>query len=504
MNHIALQLRDIHFNKRTGRLVLKRGDVEKYFFFQEGRLVQIKTNQPGERLGEVLVRLDKLPREAAGSLDEYIEPGRAIGEVLVSRGLLSEQDLGDALAHQMQDAVLNAFPYFDAELVFQPRERFTGVGGESRVNVPSLIEHGVRRMRVTPPLRAFLGTRVFIPKSTASLHLLTDEEKGVLNLVTGHLTGEELLTASGMDPEFLWKSLYLFYCLDLTEAVKTGGDTATTPAGAPAPSGAAPRPGHEPPPPPRPGANQPRRDAGRSEPMSQIADVIAMKQSLEAKDLYQILEVARGAGDEEIKKAYFQLARKFHPDRFARDVSQGFREQIDEVFNAVTMAYRTLADKAKRQAYDQSIATARAEDPVKIAETKFRQAKTLFSLERYQETIVLLEEAVRLRKKAEYFTLLALAESKVPALVKKAEQDYLQASALEPWNSEPFMGLGVLYQAEGLTVRARKFFHKVLEVEPEHKGARAALDELGEGTKKKGLKDFLSFDFLGSKKKGRK
>jgi tetratricopeptide (TPR) repeat protein len=492
MNHIALHLRDIHFNRRTGRLLLKRGDVEKYFFFQEGRLVQIKTNQPGERLGEVLLRLDKLPRETAASLDDYVEPGRAIGEVLVSRGLLSEQDLGDALAQQMQDAVLNAFPYFDAELTFQARERFAGVKGESRINIPSLIEHGIRRMRVAPPLRAYLSRAVVSPKSTASQHFLTEEEKGILSLVTGRTTGEELLAASRAEPEFFWKSLYLFICLDLAEIVEEPGGAKAVP---PEPS---------PPPPSRPAAAGPRRDAGHSETMAQIADVIEMKQSLSAKDLYQILEVARGAGDDEIKKSYFQLARKFHPDRFARDVSQGYRDQIDEVFNAITMAYRTLADKGKRQAYDQSIASARAEDPVKAAEMKFRQARTLFGLERFQESIVLLEEAVRLRKKAEYFLLLALAESRVPALTRKAEQDYLQASALEPWNAEPLMGLGLLYQNEGLTIRAKKFYHKAIELEPEHKGALAALAELGEGVKKKGLKGFLSQDFFGTKKKVKK
>jgi tetratricopeptide (TPR) repeat protein len=498
MNHIALQLKDIHFNRRTGRLVLKRGDVEKYFFFQDGRLIQIKTNQPGERLGEVLQRLDKLPRDMTGSFDEYIEPGRAIGEVLVSRGLLSEQDLGDALAHQMQDAVLNAFPYFDAELTFQPRDRFEGVRGESRVNIPSLIEHGIRRMRVTPPLRAFLGRTVFVPKTTASLHLLTDEEKGVLDLVSGRSTAEELLATSGSEPEFFWKSLYLFYCLDLTEALEEGGRHRAPQAEA--------RPAPEPPPAAHPRAPSAgaRRDAGRSEAMTQIAEVIEMKQSLPAKDLYQILEVARGAGDDEIKKAYFQLARKFHPDRFTRDVSQGYRDQIDEVFNAITQAYRTLADKTKRQAYDQSTVSSRAEDPVKAAEMKFRQAKTLYGLERFQETIVLLEEAVRLRKKAEYYVLLALAESNIPALLRKAEQDYLQASALEPWNAEPYMGLGLLYQNEGLIIRAKKYFYKAIEMESEHKGALAALKELGEGGKKKGLKDLLSFNFLGAKKKGKK
>jgi len=63
------------------------------------------------------------------------------------------------------------------------------------------------------------------------------------------------------------------------------------------------------------------------------------------KDYYKILGVARGAGDDEIKKAYRKLARKYHPD-----VSK--EANAKEKFQDVSEAYETLKDKEKRAAYD--------------------------------------------------------------------------------------------------------------------------------------------------------
>lgn len=64
------------------------------------------------------------------------------------------------------------------------------------------------------------------------------------------------------------------------------------------------------------------------------------------KDYYAALGVERTASDEDIKKAYRKLARKYHPD-----VSK--EKNAEEKFKEVAEAYQTLSDKEKRAAYDQ-------------------------------------------------------------------------------------------------------------------------------------------------------
>jgi curved DNA-binding protein len=64
------------------------------------------------------------------------------------------------------------------------------------------------------------------------------------------------------------------------------------------------------------------------------------------KDYYEILGVGRDASEDEIKRSYRKLARKYHPD-----VSK--EAGAEEKFKEVSEAYETLRDKEKRAAYDQ-------------------------------------------------------------------------------------------------------------------------------------------------------
>ncbi len=64
-----------------------------------------------------------------------------------------------------------------------------------------------------------------------------------------------------------------------------------------------------------------------------------------AKDYYAVLEVTRNATPEEIKRAYRQLARKYHPD-----VSR--ESEAEERFKEINEAYEVLADPEKRAMYD--------------------------------------------------------------------------------------------------------------------------------------------------------
>ena len=66
------------------------------------------------------------------------------------------------------------------------------------------------------------------------------------------------------------------------------------------------------------------------------------------KDYYAILGVDKNASDEEIKKAYRKMAKKWHPD-----ANPNNRKEAEEKFKEVGEAYSTLSDPQKRRMYDQ-------------------------------------------------------------------------------------------------------------------------------------------------------
>ena len=65
------------------------------------------------------------------------------------------------------------------------------------------------------------------------------------------------------------------------------------------------------------------------------------------RDYYEILSVSRDASVEEIKKAYRQMALRYHPDRNPGN------EEAENNFKEASEAYDVLRDPQKRRLYDQ-------------------------------------------------------------------------------------------------------------------------------------------------------
>ena len=66
------------------------------------------------------------------------------------------------------------------------------------------------------------------------------------------------------------------------------------------------------------------------------------------RDYYEILGVSKDATDEQLKKAYRKLAKKYHPD-----ANLDNKKEAEKKFKEVNEAYETLSDPQKRRMYDQ-------------------------------------------------------------------------------------------------------------------------------------------------------
>ena len=561
MNHIAFYLKDIYFGKKTGCLTFSRTGIEKSFIFQDGGLLFAKTNVSEERLGEILFRTGKISPDVFAGISKYVRTDMLLGEALVQNRVLTQRALYDGVLAQMYAVTLGCFVFFDGTFSFQPQERYLDAEFQLRVSLPLLIEKGVRAMAFHPAIHSFFSGKTLIAKENPLLGGIDERERALWHRLDGSANIEYIMTWDAADPNWFWKSMYLLYTLGLAE-FKDAAPTVVIPeppvtipeppppppppppvqppppppsfrpapppepepslfmtnaeaaadAAAPIEQPIPPKP-VEPPPPPRPSAaeeaaKESAREAAREaarEIDESLDEAIALRKRMGSLDHFQLFGLTRSADEAEIKKAYFKLARKYHPDRFGRDLDPQLKVQIDELFDRITKSYKALTTPGAAAAPPEPPPPAADEadkDPGKNADTRFRQGKTLYSQARYEEAIQYLEEAVRMNdNKGDYFLLLALSQSKVRGYSKKAEKNFLRAIELEPWNPEGIVGLGILYKKEGMNTRAKRQFERALEIEPNHQAAKNELETMdGKSEEKKG-KSLFSSDIFGSKKK---
>ena len=219
------------------------------------------------------------------------------------------------------------------------------------------------------------------------------------------------------------------------------------------------------------------------------AEMLQRFEQMRQQDLYQVLGTPPAGSSDDIRRAYYVLAKKFHPDKFTREE---MKAKAEKAFGHITEAYSTLSHVASRQKYDEDLVsrqrpqTQEKTDSGDIARQNFKHGKDLLDRGRFGEAVSFLLNAVEQDPaRAEYAFHLALAQSKNPRWKKDAEESFMKALSIDPTHADSYAHLGALYARGGVQSKAREMYRKALEWDPGHTLALEGLAALEDG--KKGL-----------------
>ncbi len=105
--------------KATGSLRLSNGPVTKSIYLKEGQIVFASSNQPEDRLGEVLLRLGKISPEQFFHTTELVsKTGKQHGAILVQEGYLKAHELFEGLRDQIHEIVCGLLLWDEGEFEF--------------------------------------------------------------------------------------------------------------------------------------------------------------------------------------------------------------------------------------------------------------------------------------------------------------------------------------------------------------------------------------------------
>lgn len=111
--------------RKTGTLKFDRGKITKQVYFQNGKIVGSKSNDPREYLGQILLHYGKVD-EAQLQIAREVQrkSGAKLGEVLVAQGFLSSDDVLAILKTRTLDAIYDLFVWTEGQFEFYDDDTF--------------------------------------------------------------------------------------------------------------------------------------------------------------------------------------------------------------------------------------------------------------------------------------------------------------------------------------------------------------------------------------------
>jgi curved DNA-binding protein CbpA len=207
-------------------------------------------------------------------------------------------------------------------------------------------------------------------------------------------------------------------------------------------------------------------------------------------DYYEVLHIWPTADQAVIKKAYFKLAKLYHPDIARPGEGEDDGEGVD--FKLVNEAFAILNDPVKRREFDAKLKQRsgtlieKKESDRRSAQLAYEQARTAMKSNRYDKAVVLLKSAIKYDDTNPAFhSWYGFALGVLKTHLHEARDACKRALESEFYNADYHANLGFVYYQAGLNSTADECFEEALKWDPEHHVARKYYKK-GDSSKGKG------------------
>ena len=144
---VADLLQFLAAGRKTGTLKIGRGSIIKQIFLEEGLIVGSSSNDPKERLGQVLLHYGKIAEEhLRKGLEIQRQSGGKLGMILASRGLVSPDDIIEVLRTRTLEIIYDLFIWEQADFEFVDDEPLPNDLIRIQVDATSVIMDGIYRI----------------------------------------------------------------------------------------------------------------------------------------------------------------------------------------------------------------------------------------------------------------------------------------------------------------------------------------------------------------------
>jgi tetratricopeptide (TPR) repeat protein len=509
-------LHQLHTHQATGVLKLETRIGKHEVYLRDGFPVAVQLPGSAEPIGKVLLEMGLIDEQTyRKSLAEPPPPGVRFGEWLVQKQVVSVEHMKLALKAQVRRKLHRLFFLNEGRFSFAAGEHDRGMERSEplKIHPARAIYQGVRSAWGADRLAAALflldgkALRCTLDEQGVARYGLGPEDaRGAALLRQGFWTLPDLVAASGLPAQAIHALVYALWVTEALEVKAVSEVKLLRPSSAAPPPGPPPGPLSTPTPapplplrigtpprgvippaagpsltPPPPSAPLATGAPARPDTTGPVLTADGVRKAIEAKlktleseNLFQVLGLEQTATPEQIKTAYFDAARRFHPDRLPALGLDSLRPDVEKIFRRVSEAYATLGDEARRAEYVRALAkpAASSSDQAKAmrvleAEMAFRRGEVHLRRNDLQSALREFEAAVAGNpEEGEHLAYLVWTKIALKQMTfQEARPKMQEATRLSPKCARAYYWLGLCYKEDKELDRAIAVFKRAAELD---------------------------------------